>query len=81
MTREELAQRTSCLLSRAIEGAGVTPRELAERAEFIAEQQVQRFRRGALLPRIDVLSKLLETCGYELTIGMRRIEPDEPDDS
>lgn len=45
--------------------AGLTQRELAERAG-VAQPSVARIESGAVVPRVDTLETLLRACGYTL---------------
>lgn len=47
--------------------AGLTQRELAERAG-VAQPTVARIESGAVVPRVDTLDKLLRACGYTLEV-------------
>ena len=76
MTYEEAAQRTSHLLARA--AGDRTRAQLAELAD-VSPMCMRDYLTGRSIPRLDKLGKLLEVCGYELTLSMRR--KDDDDDS
>jgi transcriptional regulator with XRE-family HTH domain len=50
--------------------AGATQRELAERTG-VAQPAIARIERGAVIPRMDTLDRLLEGCGFELRLATR----------
>ena len=53
------------VLRQARRRAGLTQRELAERAT-VPQSQVARIESGATVPRVDTLDRLLEACGEGL---------------
>lgn len=79
MTYEEAAQCTSRLLARAA-GDRMTRAQLAELAD-VSPMCMRDYLTGRSIPRLDKLGKLLEACGYELTVSMKRKTEDEDDDS
>lgn len=50
--------------------AGLTQRRLAHLAG-VAQPAVARIERGAVIPRVDTLQRLLRACGEELFTGPR----------
>lgn len=52
-------------LRQARRRAGLTQRQLAERAK-VPQSQVARIESGATVPRVDTLDRLLEVCGEGL---------------
>jgi len=74
MTFEEVAQSTARMLKRA---AGDRTRlELAELAN-VSPMCMRDYLTGRSIPRLDKLGKILEACGYELTISIRKVDDDE----
>lgn len=55
--------------------AGLTQRELAERAGT-SQAAVARYERGRGLPSLDTLDRLVEACGFDLRIHLEPILPD-----
>ena len=53
------------VLRQARRRAGLTQRELADRAG-VPQSQVARIESGAVVPRVDTLDRLLEACGEGL---------------
>jgi transcriptional regulator with XRE-family HTH domain len=53
------------VLRQARKRAGLTQRELADRAG-VPQSQVARIESGAVVPRVDTLDRLLEVCGEGL---------------
>jgi predicted transcriptional regulator len=53
------------VLRQARRRAGLTQRELADRAG-VPQSQVARIESGAVVPRVDTLDRLLEVCGEGL---------------
>lgn len=51
--------------------AGLTQRELAARAG-VPQPTIARIESGHQMPRADTLDKLLQACGWELDITLRR---------
>jgi transcriptional regulator with XRE-family HTH domain len=51
--------------------AGLTQRELAERAG-VAQPTVARIESGAVIPRVDTLDHLLRACGHMLDLDIHR---------
>jgi len=80
MTHDEAKQTTSRLLKRAMDGAGLNAEAVSEMSGGVGARHVRRFRNGHRLPHIDRLDQLLRVCGYELTIGIRKVEPDDDQD-
>ena len=79
MTRDEAAQRTSHLIRQAIERAGLTVSKTA----FLAgtgERNVRMLMTGAHVARLDTLSNLLESCGFELVLAMKQVPKDDADE-
>ena len=75
MTREEAAQRTGHLLTRAM-GDRFTATEMA-RLVGVGPRQIRRFKSGEILPHLDTLDLMLGACGYQLTISMKPKPLDE----
>ena len=79
--KTEIPQRTSHLLGRAIENAGLTVSELAQRlatkdSDAVNRATVARYLTSGV-PRVDTLAELLELCGYELCLSLKRTENDD----
>lgn len=55
----------------AREKAGLTQRQLAERAG-VPQSTIGRIECGLVDPRISTLDRLLKVCGFELDVTMRR---------
>ena len=53
------------VLRQARRRAGLTQRELAEKAS-VPQSQVAKIESGAVVPRVDTLDRLLEACGEGL---------------
>lgn len=77
MTYEEAAQCTARLISRAA-GDRLTRRDLAEHAG-VSIMCMRDYLTGRSIPRLDKLGKLLDACGYELTVSMKRKDDDDDD--
>jgi transcriptional regulator with XRE-family HTH domain len=65
------------VLSAARLRAGLTQRELAERAGT-SQSTVNRYEKGAVEPSLATLQRLVEACGLELRISLA--EPDGHDE-
>lgn len=61
---------SSATLKEARRRAGLSQRALAKQAG-VPQPTVARIESGAVVPRVDTLSKLLASCGWELTGGPR----------
>lgn len=84
-TEAELRQRAACLLNRAMSESGLTTSELARRvcgdaANSSQQKQIRRISQASLLPKLHTLSNILEACGFELVISMRRATCGETDE-
>ncbi len=55
------------ILLHARRRAGLTQRELAERAQ-VAQPSIARIERGSTSPRMSTVERLLGACGYRLSI-------------
>lgn len=80
--REELTQRVSHLLSRAMTESGMTAGKLSkmrgdEKRTALTEESIRLVAKGKRLPRLDSISDMLLLCGFELTLGMRKIEEND----
>lgn len=53
------------VLRQARRRAGLTQRQLAERAS-VPQSQIAKIESGAVVPRVDTLDRLLEACGEGL---------------
>jgi transcriptional regulator with XRE-family HTH domain len=62
--------KTARLLRYARRSAGLTQRQLAERAG-VPQATVGRIEAGLITPRVDTLEKLLRAAGQELAVGPR----------
>ena len=62
--------KTARMLRHARRGAGLTQRQLAERAGM-PQATVGRIEAGLITPRVDTLDKLLRAAGQELSVGPR----------
>ncbi|MGH9163072.1 MAG: helix-turn-helix domain-containing protein [Vicinamibacteraceae bacterium] len=60
----------STLLRRARRKAGLNQRVLAERTG-ISQPAIARIESGAVSPRYETLTRLLDACGYELELMPR----------
>jgi len=79
--KTEVTQRTSHLLGRAIEDAGLTVNELSRRLATKSSAAVNRTTVARYLtsgvPWVDTLAELLELCGFELCLSLKRTENDD----
>ncbi len=62
--------KTARMLRYARRGAGLTQRQLAERAGM-PQATVGRIEAGLITPRVDTLEKLLRAAGRELSVERR----------
>jgi transcriptional regulator with XRE-family HTH domain len=62
--------RSAIVLKRARKQAGFSQRELARRAGM-AQPAIARIERGAVVPRVDTLDRLLLACGHGLQVAPR----------
>jgi len=62
--------RASQALRQARKRAGLTQRELAERSG-VAQPAIARIEKGAVVPRVDTLERLLRACGQSLEVEDR----------
>lgn len=71
---KEAVQRASHLLNRAMDSEGLTASQLSRKlgGKTTLYKQITRIQNGDSLPRIDTLVEMLDACGFELTISMRR---------
>jgi transcriptional regulator with XRE-family HTH domain len=58
-------------VNQARRAAGLTQRELAQRAG-VPQAAVARIERGQQVPRADTLARLLDACGFELRLAPKR---------
>lgn len=67
---------TGRLIREARDHAGLTQTQLAER---LATKQsvVSRWERGADVPRVDTLGRILQACGFEADITFRRHDDED----
>jgi uncharacterized ferritin-like protein (DUF455 family) len=79
---KEATQRTSHLLNTALDAAGITPSQLSIRlvGKTTLYKKITRITKGDILPRLDTLTEMLEACGFELSISMRRKVEDDGDE-
>ena len=56
--------------------AGLSQGELGERVGR-DRAQIARWERDAVQPSFETLRELVRACGYDLTLGLTRYEPDE----
>lgn len=70
----EIAQRVQHLLTTAKQCAKLRTAELSDFEGCVHRRVVQKYLYGGLVPRIDVLAALLQRCGFELVLSMRKIE-------
>lgn len=56
--------------------AGLSQGELGERVGR-DRAQIARWERDAVQPSFETLRELVRACGYDLTLGLTRHEPDE----
>jgi hypothetical protein len=82
-TKQDVLQRTSHLLTRAMSETQTTVPELARRLSpggaSGVHKQLARILDGTMLPRIDTLTDMLDACGFDLVITIKRKVPDDED--
>lgn len=68
----------AALLREARAGAGLTQRELANRAG-VPQPAIARIESGGVSPRVDTLDRLLAECGRQVAHAPRRFAVDPQD--
>ena len=63
--------RTGMLIREARRCAGLSQRELADQLGT-KQSVVSRWERGHDTPRVDTLARILQTCGFEADLRLRR---------
>ena len=61
---------TALTLRQARRAAGLTQRDLANRAG-VAQPAIARIESGGVVPRVDTLDHLLRACGHNLQVATR----------
>ncbi len=82
---DELKQRAAWLLNRAMDESQISASELARKLTLDGnttncQKQLRRISKGEVLPNLTTLFKILDECGFDLVISMKR-KPEAEEES